>query len=74
MILAILSASAPARVFAMSTGTEVQLGQEEDLQIVNSSVIETDPLLNAYVDGIAENLWNQVARKDVPYSIKINRG
>jgi Zn-dependent protease with chaperone function len=71
MILAILSASAPARVFAMSTGTEVQLGQEEDLQIVNSSVIETDPLLNAYVDGIAENLWNQVARKDVPYSIKI---
>ena len=47
------------------------MGQAEDQQIVASSVIETDPLLNAYVQGIAENLWNQVARKDVPYSIKI---
>ena len=36
-----------------------------------SSVIETDPLLNAYVQGIAGNLWNQVARKDVPYYVKI---
>jgi predicted Zn-dependent protease len=47
------------------------LGQSEDLQIVASSVIETDPLLNAYVQGIAGNLWNQVSRKDVPYSVKI---
>ena len=46
-------------------------GQQEDQQIVASSVIETDPLLNAYVQGIAGNLWNQVARKDVPYSVKI---
>ena len=37
----------------------------------SSSVIETDPLLNAYVSGVADNLWNQVARKDVPYSVKI---
>ncbi len=55
----------------MSTAAEIQLGQQEDQQIVSSSVIETDPLLNAYVPGIAGNLWNQVARKDVPYSIKI---
>ena len=55
----------------MSTAAEIQIGQQEDQQIVDRSVIETDPLLNAYVQGIAENLWNQVARKDVPYSVKI---
>ncbi|MBV8343714.1 MAG: M48 family metalloprotease [Candidatus Eremiobacteraeota bacterium] len=71
MIVSLLTAVKPARVSAMSTQAEIQLGQEEDQQIVASSVIETDPLLNAYVQGVADNLWNQVARKDVPYSVKI---
>jgi len=55
----------------MSTQAEIAAGQAEDQQIVASSVIETDPLLNAYVQGIAGNLWNQVQRKDVPYSVKV---
>ena len=71
VILSLLSAICPAPALATSTATEIQMGQAEDQQIVESSVMETDPLLNAYVQGIAENLWNQVARKDVPYSIKI---
>jgi predicted Zn-dependent protease len=70
-ILSLLSAICPAPAFATSTATEIQMGQAEDQQIVEGSVIETDPLLNAYVQGVAGNLWNQVARKDVPYSIKI---
>jgi predicted Zn-dependent protease len=70
-IFALLSAAVPARAPAMSTATEIQMGQSEDQQIVESNVIETDPLLNAYVSGVAENLWNQVARKDLPYSVKI---
>jgi Zn-dependent protease with chaperone function len=70
-ILSLLCATCPAPALATSTAAEIQMGQAEDQQIVESSVIETDPLLNAYVQGIAENLWNQVARKDVPYSIKI---
>ena len=71
LIVSLLCAINPARVPAMSTAAEIQMGQQEDQQIVAGSVIETDPLLNAYVSGIAENLWNQVARKDVPYSVKI---
>jgi predicted Zn-dependent protease len=71
LILALLCATSPARALAVSTAAEIQMGQEEDQQIVESSVIETDPLLNAYVSGVAENLWNQVARKDLPYSVKI---
>jgi beta-barrel assembly-enhancing protease len=70
-IISLLCATCPARVFAMSTQAEIALGQSEDQQIVASSVVETDPLLNAYVQGVAGNLWNQVARKDVPYSVKI---
>jgi predicted Zn-dependent protease len=71
VIVSLLAAITPVRVSAMSTQAEIALGQSEDLQIVASSVIETDPLLNAYVQGIAGNLWNQVSRKDVPYSVKI---
>ncbi|MGD0968167.1 MAG: M48 family metalloprotease [Candidatus Aquilonibacter sp.] len=47
------------------------MGRQEDEQIVDGSVIETDPLLNAYVQKIAGNLWKQVDRKDVPYNIKV---
>jgi predicted Zn-dependent protease len=71
VVISLLSASCPAPVFAMSTQAEIAAGQAEDQQIVASSVVETDPLLNAYVAGVADNLWNQVARKDVPYSLKI---
>lgn len=70
-IISLLFATFPARALAMSTQAEIALGQAEDQQIVASSVVETDPLLNAYVQGVAGNLWNQVARKDVPYSVKI---
>src|SRR5579863_10690919 len=71
VIISLLCASSPVRLSAMSTQAEIALGQSYDQEIVAGSVIETDPLLNAYVQGIAENLWNQVARKDVPYSVKI---
>lgn len=71
VIVSLLCAIRPAPIGAMSTQAEIALGQAEDQQIVMSSVIETDPLLNAYVQGIAENLWNQVARKDVPYNVKV---
>ncbi|MGP8101897.1 MAG: M48 family metalloprotease [Candidatus Cybelea sp.] len=71
VIVSLLCAICPAPSRAMSTQAEIALGQSEDQQIVASSVIETDPLLNAYVQGVAGNLWNQVQRKDVPYSIKI---
>lgn len=71
LILAFLSASIPAPVLAMSTSTEVQLGKQEDDSIVQSSTIETDPLLNAWVAQVSNKLFAQTARKDVPYNVKI---
>lgn len=70
-ILSLLSASVPSPALALSTESEIAMGRASDEQIVNSNVIETDPLLNAYVQSIADQLWKQVARKDVPYNIKI---
>ena len=71
VILSLLGSLCPAPALAMSTQKEIALGQSYDQEIVAGSVIETDPLLNAYIQSVAGNLWNQVARKDVPYSIKI---
>ena len=61
---------APANA-ATSTATEVQLGQAEDKAILASANLVTDPLLNAWADGIGAALFAQTARKDVPYSIKL---
>lgn len=71
VILSLLGAICPAPALAVSTQNEIEMGRGEDEQIVESSVIETDPLLNAYVQSIARNLWKEVARKDVPYNVKI---
>jgi beta-barrel assembly-enhancing protease len=70
-MLLVVGAICPAPVDATSTQTEVEMGRQEDEQIVETSVVETDPLLNAYAQKIAGNLWKQVERKDVPYNIKI---
>jgi len=70
--LALLCAATPAPVVAgLSTGQEVQIGKETDKQVTDSTDVVSDPLLNAWVNGITTKLWAQVARKDVPYNIKI---
>lgn len=69
--LSVLAASLPSRALAISTQQEIRAGQAEDEQITSSQVMETDPLLNAYAREIAERLWKQVARKDLPYNIKV---
>ncbi|MDQ2871576.1 MAG: M48 family metalloprotease [Candidatus Eremiobacteraeota bacterium] len=71
LIVSFCSALCPAPAFAMSTQTEIELGKQADEGITAQSVVETDPLLNDWVNGITENLWKQTARKDVPYNIKI---
>lgn len=72
LTLALLCASIPAPASAgMSTSSEVQIGQQTDKQITDSTNVVSDPLLNAWVNGVTDRLWTQVARKDVPYNIKI---
>lgn len=69
--LSLVGTMLPSPVRAVTTQQEIRAGQAEDEQITSSQVIETDPLLNAYAQSIANRLWLQVARKDLPYNIKI---
>lgn len=71
LIAAFLGAASPAPALAMSTQQEIDLGKQADEQIAQTSVFERDPLLNEWVQGVARKLWHQVARKDVPYNVKI---
>jgi Zn-dependent protease with chaperone function len=71
VVFSLLASVFPATAFGVSTQQEIRAGQAEDEQITSSQVIETDPLLNAYVQSIANKLWLQVARKDLPYNIKV---
>jgi predicted Zn-dependent protease len=59
----------PAR--AMSTQAEVQQAKEEEKQIIEQYNVVTDPLMNRWVGEVSDKLWNQVARRDLPYNIKI---
>lgn len=71
LIVALLCASIPAPAQALSTAQEIQMGRDYDRQVTSQNTVVTDPLEVAWVDGIAQKLWAQVARKDVPYNVKI---
>jgi predicted Zn-dependent protease len=71
LILAFLGASIPAPALALSTENEIQMGESADADIVQGTEVETDPLLNKWVKGISDRLFQQTARKDVPYNVKI---
>lgn len=70
-IFALVLGCFPSHALAVTTLQEVRAGQAEDEQITRSEVVENDPLMNAYVQSVANKLWLQVARKDVPYNIKV---
>ena len=55
----------------MSTAAEVLQAKEEEKQVLNQYNVVSDPLLNAWVNEVANRDWGQVARKDLPYNIKI---
>jgi predicted Zn-dependent protease len=71
VIVSLVCATCPAPALATNTQQEIQMGRQYDQQIVESSVVETDPLLNQWVQTVSSKLWAETARKDVPYNIKI---
>ncbi len=68
-VFAFLSMPAPAP--AMSTAAEVAQAKEEEKQVLSQYNVVSDPLLNQWVNEVAEKDWSQVARRDLPYNIKI---
>ncbi|MHB8461135.1 MAG: M48 family metalloprotease [Vulcanimicrobiaceae bacterium] len=71
VVVSLLLTIIPAPVSAMSTAHEIKIGKEYDEDMLRSSVMETDPLMNAYVAHVTAKLWAQVARKDIPYKMRV---
>jgi predicted Zn-dependent protease len=56
----------------MSTAeSEVLQAKEVEKQVLSQYNVVSDPLLNEWVNEVAKRDWGQVARKDLPYNIKI---
>ncbi len=71
LALSLLFTSLPAPARAMSTSSEVEQAKQQEKQIISQYNIVQDPLLNEWVNDVSNRLWGQVARRDVPYNIKI---
>ena len=71
LVLSLLVASLPAPALAVTTTSEIAQAKEQEKQILSQYNVVTDPLLNAWVQDVSNKVWGQVARKDLPYNIKI---
>src|SRR5450755_1941031 len=69
--VAVTAASFPAPAGAVSTSTEIRMGQQEAQQIDAENQLMSDPVLNTWVSGIEDNLAKYRARPDITYTVKI---
>ncbi len=71
LVLPLLLATVSAPASAMTTAAEILQAKEQEKQIIEQYNVVNDPLMNAWVNDVANRLWGQVARRDLPYNIKI---
>lgn len=71
VLLALIVSSMPAPAGAVSTGTEVRIGQDAVKQVEAENALINDPVLNNWVNNLAENLKRYRARPDINYTFKI---
>jgi hypothetical protein len=71
LILSLLAAGIPGPASATSTPAEIQQAKEIDKQVIEQYNIVNDPLLNQWCNDVGQKLWNETARKDVPYNVKV---
>jgi len=71
MLVVMPLTSMPLPALAVSTQTEIRMGQDEVKHIDAENLIVNDPVLNNWVNGIADNLKRERARPDINYTFKI---
>ena len=71
LAFAVLFGAMPAPARAMSTATEIEQAKEQEKQIISQYNVVKDPLLTGWVNDVGNRVWGQVARRDLPYNIKI---
>ncbi len=69
--VAVTAASFPLPAAAVSTATEIRMGQQEAQQVDAQNQLMSDPVLNAWVSGVEDNLAKYRARPDITYTVKI---
>src|SRR5271167_3872844 len=71
MLVVMPLTSMPLPALAVSTQTEIRMGQDEVKHIDAENLIVNDPVLNNWVNSIADNLKRERARPDINYTFKI---
>ncbi len=71
LVISMFFVAVPAPASAMSTAAEIEQAKEQEKQIIEQYNVISDPLMNAWVNDVANREWGQVARRDLPYNIKI---
>ncbi|HEV2907700.1 MAG TPA: M48 family metalloprotease [Candidatus Eremiobacteraceae bacterium] len=71
LLVVIPLASMPLPAAAVSTQSEIRQGQDEVKHIDAENAIVNDPVLNNWVQTIADNLKRERARPDINYTFKI---
>ncbi|MDQ2817363.1 MAG: M48 family metallopeptidase [Candidatus Eremiobacteraeota bacterium] len=70
-LLCLVAANLPVPARAVSTATEIRMGQDAAKQVDMENDIVSDPVLNNWVNGVAANLARYRARPDINYKFKI---
>ena len=71
LVTSLLAGALPAPAGAVSTATEIRIGQEAAAQVDRENSIISDPILNNWVNSIGANLTQYRARPDINYTFKI---
>ncbi|MBV8172065.1 MAG: M48 family metalloprotease [Candidatus Eremiobacteraeota bacterium] len=71
LLVVLTLTSLPLPAAAVSTQSEIRMGQDEVKHIDAENAIVNDPVLNNWVQGIADNLKRERARPDIDYTFKV---
>lgn len=71
LLTSLVMTSLPLPAGAVSTGTEIRIGQQASAQVDRENQVISDPILNNWVNSIGANLSQYRARPDITYTFKI---
>ncbi len=71
LLVSLAIANIPAPAGAVSTATEIQIGQQAAKQVEQENQLVTDPVLNNWVNSLGDNLAQYRARPDIHYVFKV---
>jgi Zn-dependent protease with chaperone function len=71
LLACFLMSSMPSPARAVSTASEIRIGQQAAAEVDRENPIVSDPILNNWVNSIGANLAQYRARPDINYTFKI---